>query len=88
MFPEHVTLVLQQLSYLSLVIIAPCTLYNTMTNLGLSMTIKNHIELDDMRFRETNNHLGTHDSQIDDLRMNSANGMIQHFKSIIDADRK
>lgn len=71
MFPEYVTEVLQQLSYLALIIIAPCTVYNTIQNITNALLLKNHIALDDERFTRINKDLGKHDSMINDYRMDN-----------------
>lgn len=83
MFPEYITLVLQQLSYLALIIIAPCTVFNTVTNLVLREQLKNHLDLDDMRFKDMNQHLGKHDSLIDDLRVGNASSLASYLDTIL-----
>lgn len=83
MFPEYVSIVLQDLGYLALIIIVPCTVFNTVQNLTFGMMIKNHIEVDNMRFAETNRQLGKHDSQIEDLRSDKASGLSTTLEALL-----
>jgi hypothetical protein len=83
MFPEYVSLVLQDLGYLALIIIVPCTIFNTVQNLTIGLMIKNHIEVDNMRFGEANKHLGRLDSQVEDLRMDKSSGLADRIELIL-----
>ena len=83
MFPEHVTVVLQQLSYLALIIIAPCTIYNTVTNLITREQLKTHILLDDLRFTDIKEAQGKHSSKIHDLEMNRVSTSAEVFSALL-----
>lgn len=69
MFPENVTEILQQLSYLSLIIICPCVVYTTIKAIVLELTLNNHIQSDERRFTQITDHIGKHYSNINDLQM-------------------
>jgi hypothetical protein len=75
--------VLQDLGYLALIIIVPCTIFNTVQNLTIGLMIKNHIEVDNMRFADVNKHLGKLDSQTEDLRMDKSSGLAERIEMIL-----
>jgi hypothetical protein len=83
MFPEYISLVLQDLGYLALIIIVPCTVFNTVQNLTIGLMIKNHIEVDNMRFADANKHLGKLDSQVEDIRMDRSSGLATRIETLL-----
>ena len=83
MFPEHIQLVLQDLGYLALVIIAPCTIFNTVQSLTTGIMLRNHIEVDNMRFERVNKDVGRHDSEINDLKTERLSTMAEAFKHLV-----
>lgn len=72
MFPAYIVEVLQQLSYLALIIICPCTIYTTIGVVKLGVNLDNHVDNDHSKHITIDHHLGKHDSQIHDLQMDSA----------------
>lgn len=83
MFSSYVVDVLQQLGYISLIVIAPCTLYNTIKLIKLDMVVSYHIDLDEKKFVDMSKHLGKHDSQIDDLRISKRDAFMSHIDSLV-----
>lgn len=72
MFPQHVTEVLQQLSYLALIVSAPCILYFAIKMIILDVRFESHVKLDETNHSMTQKHLGVHDSKIHDLEIDNA----------------
>jgi hypothetical protein len=72
MFPQHVTEVLQQLSYVAIIICSPAVIYFFLKAIVLEIRFDNHEKTDLNKHTEIDRHLGKHDSQIFDLQMDSA----------------
>jgi len=79
MFNNEVTLILQQLSYIALVIICPCVVFSTLRMIKMEIIVENHLRDDDYKFQTVNTrlashgeHLGIHDSKIHDLEVQNA----------------
>jgi len=45
--------------------------------------IKNHIEVDNMRFADANKHLGKLDSQVEDIRMDRSSGLATRIETLL-----
>jgi len=90
MFPEHVADVLQQLSYISTILIGVCMLFGVKKLIevyqdlrAVSSRLDAHIQMDDMRFSRVNQDLGRHDSQINDLKQDVSSGLAATIKTLI-----
>lgn len=75
MWPEHASVVLQNLGYLSQIIFTPCLVYVTVKHIMLDGRVDSHILLDTEKFTRikedfttVNRHIGKHDSLISDLQ--------------------
>ena len=85
---------LQALGNLSLIILCFCMLYGIKRMVQIyqellivTARLDSHISLDNEKFSAVNVHLGKHDSLIDDLRISSADRLVHHVKSIINAQQ-
>jgi len=83
MFPEYISLVLQDLGYLSLIIIAPCTMYNTINNLRFGEKLQSHIDIDLVKFAQIQTSIGEHKSMINDLRADKASGLATTLEALL-----
>ena len=90
MFPEHVANVLQQLSYLSTILIGVCMLFGVKKLIevyqelrAVSARLDSHVELDVFRFSAVDKTIGQHSSMINDLRADHAAGLAETIKELI-----
>ena len=93
MFPEHVVSVLQNLSYISTVIIGVCMLFGVKKLIEVyqelrtvSARLDSHVELDVYRFSQQDKTLGQHASMINDLRADHAAGLAETLKELLKHD--
>ena len=80
--PLAVTQALQALGNLSLVIIVPCTIFNTLNNLAFREQLKAHVEFDLMRFDRLNQDVGKLYS-LNDLRNDNANNLTTTLEQLL-----
>ena len=72
MLPEHIAIVLQQLSYIVIIICGPVIVWLTIKSIILDLKLQNHIDQNTTAHAIMSHHLGRHDSQINDLQMDAA----------------
>ena len=83
--PLHVTEALAALGNLSLVIIVPCTIYNTLKNLTIGEQLRAHIEMDIIRFAQANQDIGKLYSKVNDMRSDSSSGLASTIETLLRA---
>lgn len=72
MLPDQIALILQQLSYIVIVICGPLIVYYVIKTIILEVKFDNHVERNAQSHAEMIDHIGKHYSRIHDLEMDLA----------------
>jgi hypothetical protein len=86
MFPEYVSNVLADLGYISLILIAPCTIYNTIRSLTISALLDKHIAIDTFKFEQQSGNIQVLFSKINDLKSEHEKSTAERLRVLLRKD--